>query len=166
MRAKIMASAVLTLVAQRALGAPGLPTWPSEIILPTVLIVAASLRLRERRWPYEVLLLGLGWDLLFEPVIGPGGIAWSAAALCLHALASFVADRSTKAWFGFGAVGALVITVVHEVALLPLGLGASMTVPHILRTTILTGLWCGLVSAVLRIDIPTRWRAHRARKLR
>jgi len=166
MRAKVIVLAVLTLVAQRALGAPCLPIWPSEIILPTVLIVAASLRSREWHWPYGALLLGLGWDVLIEPVVGPGGIAWTAAALCLHALASFVADRSAKAWAAFGAVGSLVITVVHAVALLPLGLGTSMTVPHLVRTTILSGAWCGLVSIVLALDIPNRWRAYRVRKLR
>ena len=166
MRTRVFALALLTLIAQRLLGAPGLPMWLSEINLPTVLIVAASLRGREWRWPYGALLLGLGWDLLLEPVVGPGGVAWSAAALCLLALAFFVADRSAKAWAVFGAVGALVVTLVHEVALLPLGLGTSMTVPHLVRTTILSGLWCGLVNVVLVLDIPTRWRAHRVRKLR
>jgi len=166
MRARILAFATLTLIAQRVLGTPGFPMWLSEIILPTVLIVAASLRSREWRWPYEALLLGLGWDLLLEPVVGPGAIAWSAAALCLQTLASFVADRSAKAWIGFGAVGALVVTVVHEVALLPLGLGTSLTARHLVHTTILSGLWCGLVIGVLALDIPARWRAHRVRKLR
>jgi len=131
-----------------------------------VWIVAASLRSREWRWPYEALLLGLGWDLLLEPVIGPGGIAWSAAALCLHFMAAFVADRSAKAWAAFGAVGALVVTLVHQVALLPLGLGTSMSLPHLVRTTLFSGLWCGLVSAVLALDLPKRWRAYRVRQLR
>ena len=166
MRARMYSVAVLTLIAQRALGAPPLPMWASEILLPTALIVAASLRSREWRWPYEALVLGLGWDVLLEPVVGPGGIAWSAAALCLLALASVVADRSTKAWVGFGAAGALVVTLVHEIALLPLGLGSSITVRHVLRTTIFSALWCGLVSAVLALDIPRRWRAHRVRRLR
>lgn len=166
MRAKTIAIAALTLIAQLALRAPGLPVWPTEIILPTVLIVAASLRSRERHWPYAALLLGLGWDLLLEPVIGPGGIAWSAAALCLHALASVVADRSTKAWIGFGAVGALVVTLAHEAALLPLGLSNSMTLPHVIRTAVFSGVWCGLVSGILVLDIPRRWRAYRVRKLR
>ena len=166
MRARMIGLAVLTLVAQRLLGTPGLPMWPSEIVLPTVWIVAASLRSRELRWPYEALLLGLGWDLFLEPVVGPGGIAWTAAALCLHALASFVADRSSKAWAGFGVVGALVVTIVHHLALLPFGLATSMTVPHLARTALFSGLWCGLVSAVLALDLPKRWRAYRVRKLR
>jgi hypothetical protein len=166
MRAKIVAVAMLTLIVQRILGAPGLPIWPSEIILPIALIVAASLRIREWRWPYEALLLGLGWDLLLEPVFGPSGIAFSAAALCLQALASVVADRSTTAWIGFGAVGALVITLVHEMTLLPLGFGFSITGPHLVRTAALSGLWCGLVSAVLALDIPKRWRTYRVRRLR
>jgi hypothetical protein len=166
MRAKVISLAALTLIAQRAVGTPGLPMWPSEILFPTAVIVAAVLRSRERHWPYEALLLGLGWDLLLEPVVGPSGIAWSAAALCLQTLASIVANRSTTAWMSFGAVAAFVITLVHELTLLPLGLGTSMTVPHLVRTIILSGLWCGLVNTVLVLDIPARWRTYRVRKLR
>jgi len=166
MRTRVILLVVLTLLAQRAMGAPGLGMWPSEIILPTVWIVSGSLNSREWRWPYEALLIGLGWDVILEPVIGPGGIAWTAAALCLHALASFVADRSAKAWAGFGAAGALVVTAVHQLALFPLGLAASITVPHFVRTAVLSGLWCGSVSLVLAMDLPKRWRAYRVRKLR
>ena len=64
------------------------------------------------------------------------------------------------------AVGALVITLVQEVALLPLGFGLSVTVSHLVRTAALSGLWCGLVSAVKALDIPRRWRAYRVRRLR
>ena len=73
MRAKIAILAVVTLVFQRVLGMPGMPAWCGHLILPTIWIVAASLVRKERHWPYEALLLGLAWDLLFGPVVGPGG---------------------------------------------------------------------------------------------
>ncbi len=91
----------------------------------------------------------IAWDILLEPVVGPGGIAWSAAAVALYALAGVVADRSAKAWAGFGAVGAAVIFVVHHLALFPLGLAPSFTAMHLIRTTLLTGAWCGLVKIVI-----------------
>jgi hypothetical protein len=163
---KSVALALLALFAQRLLGFSGLPAWSSEILLPMVLIVAMSLRRHERQWPYEALLLGLGWDAVLEPVVGPGGIAWSAAALCLSAAARLVADRSPKAWVGFGAVGTVVVLVVQWLALLPLGLGTSWNPPSMLRTVLFTALWCGAVATISTLDLPTHWRAYRARKLR
>jgi hypothetical protein len=148
------------------LGMPGLPPWTAEIVLPVVWIVAAALLQRERGWPYEALLIGLSWDVLLEPVIGPGGIAWTAACLTLYALASLVADRSPKAWAGLGLVGAVVVTLVRQATLVPLGVPFSLTLVHWLRSVLLTGAWCGLVGVILAFDLPTRWRSHRARKLR
>jgi len=163
---KSVALALLALFAQRLLGFPGLPSWSSEILLPMALIVAMSLKSRERHWPYEALLLGLGWDAVLEPVVGPGGIAWSAAALCLSAAARLVADRSPKAWLGFGAVGTVVVLVVQRLALLPLGLGTSWNPPSMLRTVLFTALWCGAVGIISTLDLPSQWRAYRARRLR
>jgi hypothetical protein len=166
MRFRFILPVVLSLLIQRVLGMPGLPPWTAEIILPMVWIVAAALLKRERGWPYEALLIGLGWDVLLEPVIGPGGIAWSAAGLALYALASLVADRSPKAWAGLGLVGAAVVTLVRQATLVPLGLPFSLTLNHWLRSVLLTGAWCGLVGIVLALDLPGRWRSRRARKLR
>jgi hypothetical protein len=163
---KSVALALLALFAQRLLGLPGLPSWSSEILLPMALIVAMSLKRHERQWPYGALLLGLGWDAVLEPVVGPGGIAWSAAALCLSAASRLVADRSPKAWVGFGAVGTVVVLVVQWFALLPLGLGTSWNPPSMLRTVLFTALWCGAVGTISRLDLPTHWRAYRARRLR
>lgn len=166
MRVRFVVPALLTLLIQRMLGMPGLPSWAAEVILPMVWIVAAALLRKEREWPYEALLLGLTWDLLLEPVIGPGGIAWSAACLALYALAGVVADRSPRAWAGFGLVGAAVLTLAHQAALIPLGLPTSMTIGHWLRSLILTSGWCGLVGVILALDLPGKWRANRSRKLR
>jgi len=163
---KTAALALLALFAQRLLGIPGLPSWSSEILLPMALIVAMSLKRRERRWPYEALLLGLGWDAVLEPVVGPGGIAWSAAALCLSAASRLVADRSPRAWVGFGAVGTVVVLVVQRLAMLPLGLGTSWNLPSMIRTVLFTGLWCGVVGAVSTLELQKHWHAYRARKLR
>ncbi len=143
MRAVIVALAGVTLVSQRVLGMPGMPAWFGYLILPMIWIVAASLARKERHWPYEALLLGLAWDLLFGPVVGPGGIAWTAACLSLYGLASVVADRSPKAWAAFGAVGAVVVILVHRLAVMPLGLARLYYQPARVRQRVFTGLWCG-----------------------
>ena len=163
---KTAALVLLALFAQRLLGIPGLPSWSSEVLLPMALVVAMSLKRRERRWPYEALLLGLGWDAVLEPVVGPGGIAWSAAALCLSAASRLVGDRSPRAWVGFGAVGTIVALVVQRLALLPLGLGTSWNLPSMIRTVLFTALWCGVVGAISALDLQKHWHAYRARKLR
>jgi hypothetical protein len=165
-RAKIVFLGAATLIAQRFLGMPGMPAWLGHLILPTVWIVAASLIRKERYWPYEALLLGLAWDLLFGPVIGPGGIAWTAACLSLYGLASVVADRSPRAWAAFGAVGAVVVTLVQHLALTPLGLATPLTLVDLTMSAVLTGLWCGFIASVLVLDLGKHWRAYRVRKLR
>lgn len=166
MRPRLILPVLLTLLIQRMLGMPGLPPWAAEVLLPVAWIVAAALLQKERGWPYQALLIGLAWDVLFEPVIGPGGIAWSAACLALYAFASLVADRSPTAWAGFGCIGAAIITLVHRSAFIPLGLPFSLTLGHWVRVVVFTGLWCGLVGVVLRLDLPSQWRSYRSRKLR
>jgi hypothetical protein len=163
---KVIAISAATLLAQRVLGLPGTPTWLGTLIVPMVLIVAASLIRKERYWPYEALLLGLAWDLLFGPVLGPGGIAWTAACLSLYGLASVVADRSPRAWAAFGAVGALVMILVQRLAMVPLGLATSLTLRNLMMSVVLTGLWCGFVGIVRSFDLVKHWRAYRVRKLR
>lgn len=166
MQLRFLLPAVLTLLMQRLLGMPGLPSWTAEVILPVVWIVAAAMVRKEPGWPYEALILGLAWDLLLEPVVGPGGIAWSAACLALYALAGVVADRSPRAWAGFGLVGTAILTLVHQAALIPLGMPMSLTFGHWLRSVLFTAAWCGLVGSILALDLPSRWRAYRSRRLR
>ncbi len=166
MKVRLILPVLLTLLVQRMLGLPGLPSWTAEILLPVVWIVASALLVRDRGWPWAALALGLVWDLLLEPVVGPGGIAWSAAGVALYALANVVADRSAKAWVGFGGAAAAVIFVVHHLALLPLGLAPSFTAMHLIRTTLLTGAWCGIVKIGIDLDLPDQLRAYRVRKLR
>ena len=166
MRFKIAALVAVTLVLQRVLGMPGMPAWFGHLILPMIWIVAASLVRKERHWPYEALLLGLAWDLLFGPVVGPGGIAWTAACLSLYGLASVVADRSPRAWAAFGAVGAGVVILVQRLAVMPLGLASFLTFGQLAWSALLTGLWCGFVGTVLALDLGKHWRAYQVRKLR
>ena len=166
MRAKIAILAALTLALQRVLGMPGMPAWFGHFILPMIWVVAASLVRKERHWPYEALLLGLAWDLLFGPVVGPGGIAWSAACLSLYGLASVVADRSPRAWAAFGAVGAVVVILVQRLAVMPLGLETFLTFSQLVWSALLTGLWYGFVGTVLALDLGKHWRAYQVRKLR
>ena len=166
MRAKIAVLVAVTLVLQRVLGMPGMPAWFGHLILPMIWIVAASLVRKERHWPYEALLLGLAWDLLFGPVIGPGGIAWTAACLSLYGLASVVADRSPRAWAAFGAVGAVVVILVQRLAVMPLGLASFLTFSQLAWSALLTGLWCGFVGTILALDLGKHRRAYQVRKLR
>lgn len=166
MRFKIAVLVAVTLVLQRVLGMPGMPAWFGHLILPMIWIVAASLVRKERHWPYEALLLGLAWDLLFGPVVGPGGIAWTAACLSLYGLASVVADRSPRAWAAFGAVGTVVVILVQRLAVMPLGLASFLTFGQLAWSALLTGLWCGFVGTVLALDLGKHWRAYQVRKLR
>ncbi len=163
---KMVALAVATLVLQRALGWPGMPQAASLVMLPMVLIVAGALLHHGYRWTQLAILLGLGWDLLLEPVVGPGGIAWSVAALGLCGLAGVVADRSAKAWIAFGAVGTLLVIVVRMLMLLPLGLHAATVWSAWLVNVLTTAMWCGLVGWLRAQDLAARWTAYRTRKLR
>lgn len=166
MKLQIVVLAVVTLTVQRLLGFPGMPDLFSLIMLPVVWIVALALIRKERHWPYEALVLGLAWDLVLEPVIGPGGIAWTASSLGLYALAAVVADRSPKAWAAFGAVGAVIVVLVYRLAEVPLGFSKSLTLESVLWSALLTGLWCGFVGTALALDLGKRWREYRVRKLR
>jgi len=163
---KLAALVVVTLAAQVALGSPAAPQWLSLILLPTVFIVAPTLLHSERRWPHFALILGLAWDLILEPVVGPGAIAWSSAAVVVSLVAPLVADRSTRAWVAFGALGAALMIIVRHLALLPLGLATAVTWEYFLTSILLTAMWCGLVGWIIALDLPVRWRGYRARKFR
>ena len=156
----------LTLVAQVVLGFPESPTWLTAILLPMVFVVGAPLMMAERRWPHFALLLGIAWDLVLEPVVGPGAIAWSASAVALGFVVPLVADRSPRAWIAFGALGAGLMIVVRHLALIPLGLATELTGSYLLLSVVLTSLWCGLVGWIIALDLPTKWITHRARRLR
>jgi len=163
---KLALLAAATLIVQRALGWPGMPYWAGLVTLPMVLLVAAALLQHGSRWTLLAIPLGLGWDLLLEPIVGPGGIAWSAAALALSGLAGFVADRSPKAWFAFGAAGTAVMLLMRAAALVPLGLRSQMQWSPFLINLLTTAALCGLVGWLRVLDLPSRWRSYRARKLR
>jgi hypothetical protein len=163
---KLAALIALSLVFQVAFGWPVAPVWLSLILLPTVFIIAPSLLHAERRWPHFALALGFAWDLMLEPVVGPGAIAWSAAAVTVSLVAPLVADRSPRAWLAFGALGAALMIIVRHLALLPLGLATGLTWEYLLKSVALTSLWCGLVGWIIALDLGVRWRGYRARKLR
>jgi hypothetical protein len=163
---KTVVLVVLSLVVQAALGWPDAPVWLSAVLVPMVFVVGPPLLLEERRWPHFALALGLAWDLALEPVVGPGAIAWSAAAVTVGFVVPLVADRSPRAWFAFGALGASMMIVVRHLALWPLGLSSGWSWRYLLISVVLTSLWCGLVGSVLALDLPARWRSHRLRKLR
>jgi hypothetical protein len=156
----------VTLLLQRALGVPGGPTWAGLVLLPAVWIAGPALRSAGRRWVWVAMVMGLGWDLLMEPIVGPGGIAWSAAALAVIRLAGIVADRSSKAWFAFGGLAAAVMLAVQRLTLLPLGVDVGWRLTDLGLSAVATAVWCGVVGWIISLDVPSRWRAWRARKLR
>ncbi|MEE4270938.1 MAG: hypothetical protein V2I67_04650 [Thermoanaerobaculales bacterium] len=164
MKTALLAAA--TLSAQAALGLPSSPSWMAAVLLPVVFITAPPLLRSERRWPHFALLLGLAWDLMLEPVVGPGAIAWSAAAVAIGLVVPLVADRSPRAWLVFGALGAALVIVVREAALLPLGLAGGLSWRSTAVSVSLTALWCCLVGWIIALDLPSRWLRFRSRKLR
>jgi len=156
----------VSLLVQRILGWPGLPAAAPLLLVPMVWVVAPSMLRHERGFPALALLIGVGLDVLLEPVVGPGGVAWTAAALACRGLASVVADRSPRAWLALGAVGALVVLVVHRLALLPLGAAPPLRWTELVLGPLLTGCWCGLAGWGRALGITERWRSYRARRLR
>ena len=156
----------LTLLFQRAMGSPGGPDWAGFVLLPMAWLAGSAVLATGQRWIWIALVIGLGWDFLLEPIIGPGGIAWSAAALVIHRLATIIADRSPKAWFAFGMVGSSVVLLMHRLALLPLGIHQGWHWMDLGVTVLATAIWCGLVGWIFSLDIAARWRSYRARKLR
>jgi hypothetical protein len=143
-----------------------MPSWAGLVTLPMVLVVAAALLQHGSRWTQLAIPLGLGWDFLVEPIVGPGGIAWSVAALALSGLASVVADRSPKAWFAFGAAGTAAMVSARWVTLLPLGLWNPIQWSPVFVNVLATATLCGLTGWLREQDLPSRWRSYRARKLR
>lgn len=164
--ANAVLAAIAALTVQRLLGLPPLPGWSTALVVPMVLLVVPLGR-DERPSPVAAgLLLGLAWDVVMEPVVGPGGIAWSATALVLRAVATVVADRSPAAWAGFGAIGAGCLTLVQWLVLLPLGVAPALAATRLGLAMLLTGAWCGLLGWVDLADLPARWQRWRTRRLR
>ena len=164
MKGILLVAVALTM--QAALGWPGAPWLASAVLLPMVFVIGPPLLREERRWPHSAIALGLAWDLVLEPVVGPGAIAWSAAAVAVGSLVPLVADRSPRAWVAFGALGAAVLIVARHLARMPLGLPSDLGWRWLLAAVVLTAVWCGCVGWLIALDLPERWRAHRARKLR
>ncbi len=157
---------LVTLVLQRLLGLPGLSAWATDLWLPLVWLVWPAMR-EDRAWPlWGLVFLGLGWDIVREPVIGPGGIAWSAAGFLVAWLARRVGDRSPVAWAGAGGLAALAVLLVRRAALVPLGLAGSWLWVPAVRTVFLGSLWCGLVGGIQSLDIVGAIRRVRRSRLR
>lgn len=157
---------IAALVVQRLLGLPPLPAWSAAMVVPMAIVVVPLIRGEQRSPIATAVLLGLAWDIVMEPVVGPGGIAWSATTVVLGVVATVVANRSVAAWAGFGAIGAGVLVAVHWLALLPLGLAPTLGATRLALAMSLTGAWCGLLGWVDAADLPSRWRRWRIRRLR
>ena len=157
---------VLTLVAQRMLVLPGMPSWGAVVLLPAAWVVGFSL---DRKYEHPFLFgvaLGLAMDLLLQPLVGPGGIAWSLASLVARWAAARVAARSPLTWAGMGALVAALVPLGRSLAEAPFGVAAAPIPQNFLAGVALTSLWCGLVGWALSLNVPERWRRMRTRKLR
>jgi hypothetical protein len=163
---KIGIFVVLSLIVQRCLGWPGVPGWAGDVFIPMACLVTPAMLFHTTRWPLLGFGIGLGWDLVMGLVIGPSGIAWSAAALFIGGLTGVVADRSPRMWAAFGALGAMSVVIFQFIALLPLGLAPPISFVSVLKVGLLTGLWCGLVGWIISLNLATRWLRYRVRTLR
>lgn len=155
-----------TLAAQRLLGLPH--AWPlaTAVLLPMPWIVGPPLKDFDRHWYWISFAIGFGWDLLFEPIVGIGAIAWSAPALIVWVGSSVVAERRTRAWFVFGALGTLVFWFVRFICYIPLGLPGTPTWSWIGVSSLLTGAWCASINGLLVLNLPARWQQRQRRRLR
>jgi hypothetical protein len=160
------ALALMCLTLQRMLGVPGMPAWSSAILIPAVLGVGRPMLGIAGRDFWFGLALGLGWDVVMEPVVGPGGIYWSASTLLVAWVIRFIADRSPLAWFGIGALVAMLVSLLRHAVLLTLGISDGLWWYGLARGALLTGALCGAVAWVLVLDLPARWLEYRRRRLR
>ena len=88
---QLFALVLVTMATQRLLGQPQTTFLATAILLPMPWVIGPPLLLQNRRWYWLSFAIGFAWDLLFEPVVGIGAIAWSAPALMTW-LASTVAS--------------------------------------------------------------------------
>ncbi len=163
---KILALVAVTLALQRLLGHPKASVLAAALLLPMPWIVGPPLLGFDRRWYWLSFPIGLGWDLLFEPVIGVGAIAWSTVALITWIGTSIAAERRASAWFAAGAGGTVVFWLIRSVCYMPLDLPGTPVWSWIGTSALLTGVWCAAVYGVMVLDLPARWRQWRARRLR
>jgi len=163
---RLAALFILTLAVQRLLGGISSHPYAAAVLLPMPWIIAPPLRRFDLNWYWLSFPLGLGWDILFEPVIGPGAVAWSVPALVIWAGASIVAKRKAPMWFVSGAVGTILFWSVRALCMIPLDLPAMPTWRWLAISALVTGLWCVVVQTILTQDLPGKWRSYRSRRLR
>jgi hypothetical protein len=157
---------VSTVAAQRLLSLPHAPPWFALVLLPMPWVVGPPLLTDNHRWYVFSFGLGVVWDALFEPVIGPGAISWSAAAAVCWALAGVVVNRGARAWFSFGLLATVVFWAVRALSQSLLGLQLTPNLVSVALSGLASGILCGCVGWTYRIDMPRRWRTFRARRLR
>ncbi len=163
---KTLLLVILTFLGQRLLGHPGAPAGATDLWLPLIWVVWPPLK-TDRSWPFWGLVaLGLAWDLAMEPIIGPGGIAWSAAGFAVVAMARRVADRSPIAWGAAGALAAAVVLLIRHLALMPLGLARPWLWLPAIRTIAMAAIYCALVVALTSLDVKGFWHRVQRRRLR
>ena len=155
-----------TVATQRVLVQPGVPGWVSAILAPMPWIVGPTLRGHDRRWYLLSFALGLFWDVLFEPVIGPGGISWSCASAVSWGMAALVVNRGVRAWFAFGVISTGAFWASRTASQAILGLYLAPSLSSMAVSSVATGCLCAAVGWLFWFDIPRQWRRYRSKRLR
>lgn len=163
---KLAVAAVLSFVVQWILGMPVFPAWAQGVLLPMVWVVGPPMRHRTQHVFLTGLGLGLTWDLLFEPIVGPGAIAWSAAALIVAWTVRRVGKHSVLSWGLLGAGGTVLVAGFRFLALIPLGRAVPPPLVQIAAGTAGTGLLCAVAVLILGMDLSGRVRRYRRGRLR
>jgi len=156
----------LTFVLQNLLGmvSRGSGFLDPLLLLPWVLV--PPLRKMDQRFFYLSFLIGLGWDLCFEPIIGPGIIAWSMTTGIIWWLLSKLSGRSLGIWAGLGCAATILMWLVRALSLRILGVPSGTNGMEILSSALATGILCWCVGILFKMDIPARYHRMRKRKLR
>jgi len=156
----------LTFVLQTLLGivSRGSGFLDPLVLLPWVLV--PPLKKMDPRFFYLSFLIGLGWDLCFEPIIGPGIIAWSMTAGIIWWLLSKLSGRDLWIWAVLASASTILVWLVRALSLRILGLPSGTSSMEILSSALATGIFCWFVGILFKMDIPSRYHRIRKRKLR
>ncbi len=134
------------------------------LVLPWILV--PPLLKMDRKFYYLSFLVGLIWDLCFEPIIGPGIIAWSMTATLIWWSLSKLSGRGLGVWAGLGSASAMLVWVFRALSLRIVGLQAGTPGTEIVVSALMTGVFCLFIGFLYKMDIPSRIHRMRIRRLR
>lgn len=134
------------------------------VLLPWIL--APAILNWDHRWFLLSFLIGLGWDLSFEAIIGPGMISWSMAAAFLWWLLSKVSGRAWWTWGAWSIPVTMLFWIFRSLSLRLLGVSSGLGVNEFMISVLSTSIYCLFLGIILKADLPSRWRRKQLRKLK